>query len=101
MITSIDFQDQVCALIDSSKGSLLTHGEEVESFRGDRMRLIGGKAPHKPSSEGKVFVEVLGDAKTLQFRSEYYASVIGAEWVPIAEVDSWRKKNSTKEKQNG
>lgn len=38
-------------------------------------RVIYFRPPHKPSSEGRVTIE-RGD-----IQSEYYVSVIGAEWI--------------------
>jgi len=81
-IQSKDFEGRICVLIDQSTGKMLSNGDTVKTFRGECLRLTGGRAPHKPSSEGKVWVQEPGRA----FGAEYYAGVIGAQWVRLDET---------------
>ena len=55
-------------------------GQKVKDFRGDYAVVTGGRAPHKPSSEGKVWVRE-GTSE-----SEYYPSVFDLKWVPSVNV---------------
>ncbi|NDF15536.1 hypothetical protein EB061_09470, partial [bacterium] len=55
-------------------------GQKVKDFRGDYAVVTGGRAPHKPSSEGKVWVRE-GTSER-----EYYPSVFGLKWVPSVNV---------------
>lgn len=88
-IESKNYKDEVCVLIDGESGKPLLYGQECKTFRGESVTIEGGKAPQKPSSEGKVWVAVSGN----QFKSEYYASVIGAEWVRLDDLAIQPKVN--------
>ena len=46
-------------------------GAEVKDFRGDVSVISGGRAPHKSSSSGRVYV----------MDREYYPGVFGLKWV--------------------
>lgn len=81
-IQSKDFEGRICVLIDQSTGKMLSNGDTVKTFRGEYLRLTGGRAPHKPSSEGKVWLNEPG----FPIGSEFYASVIGAEWVVLDDL---------------
>ena len=63
--------------ISTATGQEDKDGEEVTTERGTLMKVISFSKPHKPSSSGKVFVEVVND----NWKQEYYVSVIGAEWI--------------------
>lgn len=52
-------------------------GQEVITFRGEKGILVRIDEPHKPSSTGKVYVELYGGTWTRTF----YPSVIRGEWV--------------------
>lgn len=71
-----DYSGQLCVLVDEVTGQPI----ELESTRqlsdGDLVKLTGGDAPHKPSSEGKVWVSNGG-----RYDRHYYAGVIGAMWI--------------------
>ncbi len=82
MITSKNYNDEVCVLIDQATGRPLMADQLVTTFRGEQVSAKGGRAPHKPSSEGKVWVQEPG--RTMA--SEYYASAIGAEWVLLDDL---------------
>lgn len=49
----------------------VTTDEEVTSFRGERTKIKGGRAPHKSGSSGKVWPINGG---------EYFPSVFGLHW---------------------
>lgn len=53
-------------------------GQQVIMSDGEIGRFTGGRPPHKPSSQGFVWVKF--DAADQA--CEYYASVIGGKWVP-------------------
>jgi len=55
-------------------------GQKVKDFRGDYSVVTGGRAPHKPSSEGRVWVRE-GTSER-----EYYPSVFGLKWIPSVNV---------------
>lgn len=81
-ITSKNYNDEVCVLVDQPTGRPLMIGQTVKTFRGEEVTIDGGKAPQKPSSEGKVFVHHSGN----QFKNQYYAGVIGAEWILLDDL---------------
>jgi hypothetical protein len=49
-------------------------GQTVTDFRGEVHTLIGGRPPHKASSQGFVYLQWEDTS------AEYYAGVIGAKW---------------------
>ena len=63
-------------LIYSDTGTEVRIGDAAETFRGEPVTVTYFAEPHKPSSSGKVSVE-----EASGFRSEFYAGVIGAEWI--------------------
>jgi hypothetical protein len=79
-ITSRNWEDKLCVLVHAD-GSLASIGEEVVDFRGDGGNiLVGGRSPHKPESQGKVYVRCKnGDHFGEQ---QYYASVFDLKWQP-------------------
>ena len=57
-------------------GVEVKEGQRVLTFRGEEVEVVGWRAPHKPSSSGRVMVKnVAGD-----FR-EFFPSVIGCKIV--------------------
>ena len=48
-------------------------GETVQDFRGESYTISGGRAPHKPASTGRVWVQ--------EVSQEYFPAVFGLEWV--------------------
>lgn len=74
-ITSLNHQNQVCILVDENDEPGVMK-IAYRTFRGDAWQVTGGRAPHKPSSEGKVWVE---DWAGFTAR-EYYPSVFGMRW---------------------
>ena len=61
-------------LIDVVTQHSVTKGDVVSSFRGERATVVGGSAPHKPSSTGRVEVDT---------GLEFYPSVFGLQWIRI------------------
>lgn len=82
MIESRNHAGRICILVDNKTLKPLTAGSTVETFRGEKVELVGGAAPHKPSSEGFVYVKKPGAS----FTKQYYAGVIDASWVSLDEV---------------
>ena len=62
------------------KGQPVTVGDVVTTSDGESVRVTHFRPPHKPSSSGKVCVKYTSQ-EVKGYESEYYVSVIGAEWV--------------------
>lgn len=73
-ITSLNHQNQVCILVDENDEPVVKK-ITYRTYRGDEWQVTGGRAPHKPSSQGKVWVEDWAG-----FTMEYYPSVFGMRW---------------------
>ena len=54
----------------------------VKTFRGDVVRVVSFREPHKPSSTGRVYVKHDDHG----WSSEYFPGVIGAKWVEEVEL---------------
>ena len=65
-------------LVDTKTREKLRVGDYVHTSRDERVEITWLNPPHKCSSQGKVCVQGTGDNV---FRAEYYASVIGAEFL--------------------
>jgi hypothetical protein len=76
-ITSTDYLGRECTLVHESMNEPVKIDEVVKSFRGEPYRVIGGRAPHKSSSQGKVWY---GDPQDEQIGGEFYPSVLGLQW---------------------
>jgi hypothetical protein len=59
------------------KGQTVKVGDKVKTSRGENVTVEHFTFPHKPSSSGKVTVK--GEFDT--HASEFFVSVIGAEWI--------------------
>ena len=70
MITSTDYAGRACTL--TFKGQPVAENDLIDDFRGKSARIIGGEAPHKPASSGKIYTN----------HGHYYPSVFGCEWTP-------------------
>ena len=64
-------------LVYTKSGEEVKVGDVVETSRGEKCTVKYFRPPHKPSSSGKVTVQLEGH----EHCSEYYVSVIGAEWI--------------------
>jgi len=73
-----NWNDKLCILLDSDTGEPVKIGSYYKDRDCAPMKLTGGYAPHKPSSSGKVHVEIEYDGQT--HSREFYPSVINAEW---------------------
>ena len=62
-------------LVHIETGKPINIGDELETFRGEKVRLVGMQPPHKPEASGKVFCD---DG---QCDSVWYASVVGCRYV--------------------
>lgn len=69
MITSTDHAGRPCIL--THNGTPVNQGEILEDFRGDQARILGGQAPHKPSSTGMIYTSA----------GNYYPSVFNCKWI--------------------
>ena len=68
---STDWKGRVCVLTDARTGKLVCSGTKMK----DGEVLIGGTAPHKPSSTGRVLVQSSDGLFT-----EYYPNVFDMKW---------------------
>lgn len=66
--------DGAWALINEATGFAVFRGEILPDFRGDAGVIVGGYAPHKPSSTGRV--------RTADGQ-EFFPSVYGLKWIKI------------------
>jgi hypothetical protein len=62
-------------LVSKDNGVEYNEGDEVVSFRGETYTLRGGDAPHKPESQGKVYVTRDGGGP-----QTFYPSVFELVW---------------------
>lgn len=65
-------------LVHQDSGERTVKSEMVKCFRNETYILEGGNPPHKSSSQGKVWVSLLGNKN---FNREYYPSVFGLKWI--------------------
>jgi hypothetical protein len=63
-------------LIHIDTGQPINIGDELETFRGEKVRLVGMQPPHKPEASGKVFCE-----NDSHCDSTYYTSVVNCRFV--------------------
>jgi len=77
-ITSIDYAGRTCAL-RTSGGTAVGQGFVALSHRGERWRIVGGRAPHKESSSGKVWAMPYPGGYP---ESEFFPGVFDLVWVP-------------------
>ena len=65
-------------LVHAKTGQPIQIGDELVTFRGEKVRLTGMAPPHKPEASGKVVVEHQDNG---HYDSVYYVSVVGARYV--------------------
>lgn len=70
IIDAVDHEGRTCILVDDATGDPIPRGTVRRGFT-----VEGGRAPHKPSSTGRVWT-VNEDGG----RGEYFPSVVGARW---------------------
>ena len=78
-ITSKNYDGTLCKLIDADTGEPVQVGDIRTSGNGERFVVTGGRAPHKDSSSGRVYVRAVDDPISAGER-EYFPNVVGAHW---------------------
>lgn len=81
MITSKDYRGDVQVLIRTTTNQCVARGDQARTSKGSLVTISGGRAPHKPSSTGKVWVTHFGG-----HMAEYYPRVVGCKWADPKEV---------------
>ena len=66
-------KSELKTLINSKTLEPVRMGETIQCSRGESYTITGGRAPHKPSSTGRVWVK--------EVSQEYFPTVFGLEWV--------------------
>lgn len=64
-------------LINKTTGKELQVDDIVETSKGEKVRVLYFRKPHKPASVGKVSVQYVGKTWT----QELFVSVINCEWI--------------------
>lgn len=67
-------------LMREDGGQAVELDETVVDFRGEDATVQGGRAPHKPGSTGRVYVD-----EGNMYEGEYFPGVYGLIWRPVAE----------------
>ena len=65
-------KSEMKTLRNMTTGEPVRIGDAVTDFRGETCTISGGRAPHKPSSTGRVWVA--------EFSQEYFPAVFDLEW---------------------
>jgi hypothetical protein len=77
MIISRGYNHKDFVLVDL-KSNPVAANTEHNDFRGDVVTLLGGRAPHKSGSTGRVWVKLPNG-----ITGEFFPSVIDLVWVPL------------------
>lgn len=81
LITSKDYEGRVCVLVFAD-GTTVEKNSTLISSRETKYKVIGGIAPHRLSSSGKVWVQSINaDGVVSASTVEFYPGVFGARWV--------------------
>lgn len=77
-IESTNYDGSIMRLTHSLTGQYVHAGEIVSTMRGDEAQVLGGTAPRKPGSTGRVSTDI----------GVYYPSVFGLHWaiVPVPKL---------------
>ena len=70
----------------SGRGKIVEIGDILVSNKeGERYRIVGARAPHKPESTGRISVKSLYryDPDERDWTHEYFPGVLDLEWVPF------------------
>lgn len=81
MITSKDYTGSAKVLIRKSTNQPITKGDVLVDFRGDTATAVGGSAPHKAGSTGRVYVRLAGG-----FDGSFFPSVFDLIWADPKEI---------------
>jgi hypothetical protein len=76
-ITSKRWDGVTCTLVNVKTGAPIENGAAI-MLDGERVIVSGGRAPHKPGSTGRAWVQ---DPRTHAER-EFFPGVIDAQWMP-------------------
>ncbi len=72
-IKGIGYDGNVWLLIDSVTQVSVKVGDIRETFRGERVKMNGGRPPHKAGSTGRAHTSL----------GEHFPSVYGCKWVKV------------------
>ena len=72
LIQSTDYSGAICTLVYEATGEAVYVGD----VRGEET-ITGGRAPHKPSSTGRVYIDFQGT------KGEFFPGVVGAKWARV------------------
>ncbi len=84
-ITSIDYAGRTCVLRTAGgNGTTVGQGFVALSHRGERWLIVGGRAPHKPSSSGRVYATPYPASPDVfdVHESQFFPGVFDLVWVP-------------------
>lgn len=73
MIKDKNWNNEEMKLVHADSGKLVQVGDFIND-----MTILGGSAPHKPSSTGRILVQ------KGKFKREFFPSVANLEWVVCA-----------------
>lgn len=82
-ILSTDWAGKECKLVFAQSKESVYLDTRVDIGRDGKreiVKVLGGRAPHKPESTGRVLVSCRGATFG---QTEYFPSVVGARWVRI------------------
>ena len=79
MIESKDYSGRTCRLVHIKTGEPVAVGAAANLRNEPGWTISGGRAPHKPGSTGRVWVQ---DPRTSAER-EYFPGVVDAQWMPL------------------
>lgn len=94
-ITSKNYDGEAMTLVDEATFQPIMEGDVRASRDGETHRVVGGRAPHKPESSGKVWVRNPLAKKGDHSSFEFYPSVIKAKWTHDATLKAHAAATST------
>jgi hypothetical protein len=77
-VTAKNYEGVVLTLVDEKSLKPVQVGEVREDFRGDKLTVLGGRAPHKEGSTGRVHVE-----SAEGWAQEFFPGVVDCKWVKL------------------
>lgn len=81
MITGKDYYGRLCVLCFVADSVAYEKNSVTISAGGDKYQIIGGTAPHKPASQGKVWARAIqSNGMPSDSTMEFYPSVFGLRW---------------------
>lgn len=78
-IHSTDHACRTCILVHKDSGEPVVHGSIHTSSKGERYKVLGGAAPHKSSSTGRVFTRALLGG----YSGTFFPGILGMVWRPV------------------